>query len=482
MISLFGRKFAAAQFGIYRAEWDLEAEPAADPMPAVTALITNQLQFHGLALSPELDEALTAASDTFEARELKRLQAQAGGIPVEQMQQLVGAALQSLQGWHAARATNDFNKLIEPFSQLIALLRPVAARRADNLSKLYGRNVTPYEALIDSYDSGRRLDFIKAEFAKLVPVCQTLLKKSKPGLPILPGHGNYSIEAQAQLAQDVITAMGYDAQPPAGRFGTSAHPLCRRVAAGEVWLTNNYADQSPLAALLTIVHEGGHARYYQSLARTFDDSWSGMVAGESLNEGMALLAEHLLARRPAFARYVAPKLSRAFGVEVGAEALNAEWLRIERDPIRSTAGEVVYPLHLILRTEIEEALINGGLEPADLPAAWNRRSTELLGITPGSDNEGCLQDIHLFAGYIGYFPCYLLGHMAAAQLWPAIERDLPELDDQIAEGDFAALNGWLTTHVYSQGRTSSPDAIIEGASGQPFAADALIAHLQARYG
>lgn len=477
----FGRELLSRQLNIYRAEWDLEAEPAADPTAAITALITNQIEFHGIAQQPELAAALAAAApDDHEAAELKRLQAQAAGIPLELVQQAVGAALQSLQAWHAARAANDFSLVAEPFAQLIAIQRGMAQVKAANLSQLYGRTVSPYEALIDGYDPGRRLDFIKAEFGKLVPVCQELLKKEQPAGTLLAGR-TFDIELQAQLSAEIVAAMGYDAAPPRGKLGVSAHPFCRRVGPDAVWLTNRYTETELLPALITIVHEGAHGCYYQGLPQDKAHDWMGMIASESLNEGMALLAEHLLARRPAFARYLAPKINRAFGIELSADDLYRELVRVERSPIRAEAAEVIYPLHLVLRTEIEEALINGDLDPRALPAFWNKRSTELMGITPRSDAEGCLQDIQLFAGYIGYFPCYLLGHMAAAQLWPAIERDLPELDDQIAEGDFAALKGWLEKHVYQHSRTKAGDSLIHAASGQDFSADALIAHLKARY-
>lgn len=480
----FGEALAAAQFGIYRAEWQLEAEGDAGAIPD---LIRQQLTFHALCQNPELTNVLAGApADDFAAIEYRRLQAHANGISADMLQQGVGAALQCLQAWHAARAANDgkgdFSIVAEPLAQLIAVQRGLAAIKAGHLSNLYGRTVTPYGALIDAYDPGRRLDFIKTEFARLVPVCQAILNahdgEALP--PALFPAGEYPMEKQHQLAIEIMTAMGYDAHPPRGKLGLSAHPFCRRVGDDEVWLTMR-GEESPLAALITVVHEGGHGRYYQGLAKALGGTWESMVAGESLNEGMALLAEHIIGRRPSFARYLTSRLNRAFDLDLTAEAIHADLTQPTRDPIRAVAGEAVYPLHLILRTEIEEMLIDGNLDPRDLPAVWNKRSHELLGITPASDAEGCLQDIHLFAGYLGYFPSYLLGHMAAAQLFPALEAAMPELDDQIAEGDFAGLNGWLHDHVYSAGRTQPVDLLLHRLTGRHFAADALIGHLQARY-
>ena len=476
----FGEKLAAAQFAIYRAEWQLEAEGDAGAVPA---LVQAQLEFHALCQHEGLTAALADADpDAYLVLELKRLQAQTVGIPLQVQQQAVGAALQSLQAWHAAKATNDFTQVAGPLAQLIGVQRGLAAIKAQNLSRLYDRHVTPYEALIDAYDPGRRLSMVKREFARLVPVCQDLLNAHDhdgAASDLFAGR-DCPMEKQLDLAVEVMGAMGYDAHPPRGKLGLSAHPLCRRVGADEVWLTSR-AEPSPLNALLTVVHEGAHGRYYQGLGTALGGSWASMVAGESLNEGMALLAEHVIARGKPFARYLAPRLNRAFDMELSAEAIHAELNAVARDPIRAVAREVSYPLHLVLRTEMEEALIDGGMDVAELPGAWNRRTHELLGFTPASDNEGCLQDIHLYAGYLGYFPSYLLGHMAAAQIFPALQAALPELDDQIAEGDFADMNGWLFDHVYKAGRTQPIDRLMIGMTGQHLGADALIGHLQGRY-
>ncbi len=471
------KALAAFQFGIYRAEWRLEAEPEADPMPAVKSLIENQIGLHATAQGREFTAALETAPATFEIMELRRLAAQAAGIPVEAVQQGVMAALGCLQAWHAARAADDFNLVAQPFAQLIAMQRGLAQTKAKNLSALYGRTVTPYEALLDHYDPGRQLSFIKHEFAKLVPICQSLLRDEA----LVKLNLSKNSQLQQTLIRALVTQMGYDDRPPHGRLGVSAHPFTRRVGPREVWLTGK-ADDEPLVDIVTMIHEGAHGRYYQGLPDILVDQWHGSVASETINEGMALLAEHMLSRRESFAQYLAPQINQHLRADIKVEDLHRALTSRASSRLRTEASEVSYPLHLALRTELEERLIDGDLDPVDLPTAWAEASQRLLGFVPNSDNAGCLQDIHLFAGYIGYFPCYLLGHMAAAQLWQAIEQDLPGLEAHIAVGDFAGLNGWLQQHIYRHGRTQAGDDLIKAATGQPFSANALAAHLQQRYG
>ena len=169
------------------------------------------------------------------------------------------------------------------------------------------------------------------------------------------------------------------------------------------------------------------------------------------------------------------------GVDCSADSLHRDLTAITRDPIRAEAREAIYPLHLQLRVDIEEQLINNAMPPAELPAYWNAQSEKLMGITPPDDLTGCLQDIHLYVGYIGYFPCYLLGFMAAAQLGAAMVRTHPFVAADWAAGDFTRTNAWLAANVYQHGRTLSPDALMEKATGAMLSSAALIAHLQNRY-
>lgn len=470
------QQLMTAQLGIYRAEWDLEADMHADKQAAVRNMVKNQMMFHALCSQPELSQAGT---EDAKGRELRRLHAHARNIPMGWVEDTASAALRGLQAWHAARVHNDFKVLLEPFRNLIALQKKIARQRADNLMSAYGWQISPYEALIDAYDPGRRLNFIHESFAKVAEVSREILdRKAKDGpAPTLA----YPVDQQAAICRSVITRMGYDADAPRGELSVSAHPFCRRVGRREVWLTNRYDAQDFLPALMTIIHEGGHGRYYQNLPVGLADDWMGGVCGETLNEGMALLAEQVVGRSRAFSNWVAPRIAFATGTELEPTHLHAMLTSVHRDRLRTDAGEVIYPLHLLLRLAVEEALINDDMDVEELPHFWRQKSRELMGFEPKDDNEGCLQDIQLYVGYIGYFPCYLLGFMVAAQMGAAMARQIPTLDEDWAKGDFDRMNQWLHNNVYHYGRTVSPDTLVMQATGSPLGPDALIAHLKARY-
>jgi carboxypeptidase Taq len=472
-------KLMHCQLAIYRAEWDLEADPNADKPAALRAMVKAQLTFHALCSAPELGQLPANTGDAL-VDELRRLHAHARGIDLSTVETAAGAALRALQAWHGARAADTYDVVAEPHANVIALQRQMAGVKADNLSELYGRTVTPYEALIDAYDPGRTLAFIKTSFADVAATCRTLLQKNG-GAPVPFYNGVIDEQQQASLCHTVMVAMGYDAAPPRGQLGVSTHPMCRRVAAREVWLTNRYDDRNFTSALMNIIHEGGHGRYYQGLPAARANDWLGGVAGETVNEGMALFAEQIMGRSAAFCAWVAPHITSALGIDCSTHSLYADLTAVTHDPIRAEAREVIYPLHLLLRVDIEEQLINNAMSPADLPAYWNAQSAALLGITPPDDLTGCLQDIHPYVGYIGYFPCYLLGFMVAAQVGAAIRAAHPDIERDWAQGDFARTNAWLATHIYGHGRTLTPDALVARATGAPLGPQALIAHLQERY-
>lgn len=469
------QQLMAAQLGIYRAEWDLEADMHADKQAAVRQMVKNQMTFHQLCAAPDLVRTATPA----QLSEFRRLHAHAVDVPLSAIETTAGAALRGLQAWHAARAQNDFTVLLEPLRNLIQLQKEIGRARAKNLSRLYGHSVTPYEALIDAYDPGRRLDFIHASFGRVAEVCQDILQvRANDALPPrLP----YRADMQAGMCRNLIARMGYDTDEPRGRLSVSSHPFCRRVGPREIWLTNRYDETNFLPALMTIIHEGGHGRYYQGLPLTLAHEWLGGVAGETVNEGMALYAEQCIGRSAEFCDWLAPRISFAANSKLESTALHNMVTHVSRDRIRADAGEVIYPLHLLLRVAVEEALINGDLDVAELPRFWNEQSEKLLGFTPVDDNEGCLQDIHLYVGYIGYFPCYLLGFMVAAQVDAALRRALPTITGDWAKGDFDRTNKWLHHNIYEQGRQLSPDLLLTQATGATLSPDALIGHLQSRY-
>jgi carboxypeptidase Taq len=237
-----------------------------------------------------------------------------------------------------------------------------------------------------------------------------------------------------------------------------------------------------------VLHETGHALYERGRPAAWRYQPVGFARGMAIHESQSLLVEMQVCRGAEFLGFLAPLLEAAFGGREGAEAgefsaenLRRLYVRVEPDFIRVEADEVCYPSHVILRYRLEKALIAGELDLADLPAAWNQGMKDLLGLVPPDDRLGCLQDIHWFVGAWGYFPTYTLGAMAAAQLFDAAKRAVPEIPEAIGRGDFKPLLAWLGENVHSQASRWSSTKLIERATGKPLDPAIFKSHLERRY-
>ena len=280
-------------------------------------------------------------------------------------------------------------------------------------------------------------------------------------------------------------ALGFDFEH--GRLDTSHHPFCGGVP-GDVRVTTRYDEDDYTSALMGLVHETGHARYEQNLPARWIDQPVGLAHGMALHESQSLLFEMQVGRSRPFLRFAAPLIAAAMDPEgrqpeaFTPENLDAGQRRVARSLIRVDADEATYPTHVLLRYELETALIEGAIEVAEIPARWAEGMQRLLGLDIGGElRDGCMQDVHWPAGLFGYFPSYTLGAIIAAQLFAAIERAIPGLDEQLAAGDFGALSRWLEGAVWSQASRYGLDALLERATGGPLSLDAYRAHLERRY-
>ena len=298
--------------------------------------------------------------------------------------------------------------------------------------------------------------------------------------PVLPD-GPFPVDTQRALGMRFMRTLGFDFDR--GRLDVSLHPFCGGTSR-DVRITTRYDTADFTSALMGVLHETGHALYEMGLP----DEWIGQPAGEargmSLHESQSLLIEMQVCRSRPFLEYAAPIAREAFGgLGPAWEADNfvALYQRIGRGLIRVDADEVTYPLHVILRYRLERAMIAGDLAVADLPGAWNDGMKRLVGVTPTTNREGCLQDIHWYDGAWGYFPTYTLGAMTAAQIFDAARRADPAIPDGIAHGDFAPLLNWLRANVHGKGSLLSTGEILTGATGRPLDAAVFKAHLRERY-
>lgn len=267
-----------------------------------------------------------------------------------------------------------------------------------------------------------------------------------------------------------------------GRLDESAHPFCGGVP-DDIRITARYDETDPAKGLMAIIHETGHALYEAGLPSAWRLQPVGRSRGSGIHESQSLLIEMQAGRSRAFVSALAPLMVQAFGPRPGLDAANLAQLalRVSRGLIRVDADEVTYPLHIILRYRLEKALLAGDLMPAGLPDAWAQGMKNLLGVAPPDDRDGCMQDIHWYWGHYGYFPCYSLGALAAAQMFDTACHAYPEIPERLAQGDFAPLVAWARTEIHERASLLSPDALIETATGASLSTAAFKAHLARRY-
>jgi carboxypeptidase Taq len=298
---------------------------------------------------------------------------------------------------------------------------------------------------------------------------------------LVEARGPFPVPAQQALCQRVVTMLGFDFD--AGRLDTSTHPFSGGVPE-DVRMTTRYREDQFLQSLMGTVHETGHGRYEQNRPR----EWLGQPVSDArsmaIHESQSLSFEMQLGGHPGFAKVMAPMLRTAFGDQPAFEPDNLWKLmtRVKRGLIRVDADEVTYPAHVILRYEIERPLIEGEIEPEDVPALWDQKMAELLHLdTRGNFKDGPMQDVHWPDALFGYFPCYSLGAMYAAQWFATMRRVMPDLDERIGRGDFAPVFDWLRDNIWHQGSRWSTDELAVRASGEVLNPAHFKSHLEARY-
>ena len=439
---------------------------------------------HDIATADDLPDLLdeaeaTAASlDVWQKANLKKMrlaQRRAAAIDPALVSSMAKATNRAEMTWREARANADFQTLLPDLEEVICLTREKAASLASAF------DLRPYDALLDSFELGLRQQTIDPLFDRLVNVLPDLLDRvlasqQKP----TPIEGPFPAAKQKALGKTLMAGLGFDFDH--GRLDESQHPFCGGLP-DDVRITTRYDEAEVTSALMGVLHETGHALYETGLPKAWRSQPVGASLGMVVHESQSLLIEMQVCRSRGFLSYLAPKLADTFGDRASFDANNlyrdAIW--VERGFIRVDADEVTYPLHIILRYRLEQALLAGDLAVQDLPGAWNDSMQDLLGITPPDAAKGCLQDIHWPGGAIGYFPCYTLGAIAAGQLFEAIQKAEPGIAECIARGDFSDLVAWLRTHVHAKGSTTDMQSLLADATGQTLTIEPYLAHLERRY-
>jgi len=380
--------------------------------------------------------------------------------------------------WRKARAESDFAAVLPGLEQILALEREIAATKAQRFG------TSPYEALLDQYEPGASVAVIDRLFDQIVEFLPDLIDAAlvRQAAPPLPApSGPFPVETQRRLAIRLMERIGFDFAH--GRLDISAHPFCGGIP-DDVRITTRYDESDFARSMMGVLHETGHALYQRGLPAEWRLQPVGRARGMAMHESQSLLLEMQVCRSRAFLNYATPVIREAFGVagpQWEADALYRRQIQVRRGFIRVDADEMTYPAHVILRYRLERAMIAGDLQPSELPGAWAAAMRELLGVVPDTDREGCLQDIHWYDGNWGYFPTYTLGALIAAQLFDAARRDIPELTQAIAEGEFRPLLGWMRERVHSKGSLLSTAQLVEAATGRPLGPASFERHLRDRY-
>jgi carboxypeptidase Taq len=378
----------------------------------------------------------------------------ARNVPSELAAELAQASAAGQESWRAARANDDFDAFA-----------PALARNVE-LARAYGECVaeggqSAYEALLFDYDFGLRADDLRALFGGLAAELAPLVPEAEAHSPRRPLEVPIAIQRTAVDA--TLRRLGVDG---AGwRVDVSAHPFSTSFGTRDIRITTRYSDGN-VESLLSSLHEYGHALYEHQIDPALERTNLGTGTSMSIHESQSKFWENHVARNAAFADVLAGELSAA-GFAIAAPELHANLVGVEPTPIRVSADPLTYPLHIILRFELELALIGGDLAVADLPGAWRDGMRRLLGIEVESDALGCLQDVHWGAGSFGYFPSYALGCLIAAQLWEAAEADLGPLEERLRACEVAPIQAWLGEHVHRYGRRMDTVPLVEVATGRP---------------
>ena len=456
------------------------ADQAAELAAVVHRLRTDPEQGRRLA---ELTAGPLASHGTPEQRATIRLLARdydrQARLPPRLVEELARTAVEAQHAWVAARAASAW-KTLEPWlERMFALKREQADCQRPDLDR--------YDALLDDYEPGGRWRDVAARFEPLREAIVALVRDCgravrRPDDRVLTDRP-YPIEAQKRFVGEVASRIGFDFDR--GRLDTTAHPFCSSLGPDDCRITTRWNDRSLPPALFGVLHEAGHGLYEQGLRR----EWYGLPPGEAaslgIHESQSRLWENLVGRSRGFWEWCLPLARAAFPAalaDVDAAAVHEALMIVRPSFIRVEADEVTYNLHVMMRFDLERAVVLGDLAVADLPGAWNERFERDFGMRPPDDAHGVLQDIHWSAGLVGYFPTYTLGNIYAAQLMAAARRRFPGLDADFAVGRFEHLLAWLQSEVHAYGRMLESDPLVERATGMPVSADWLVESLRTRYG
>ncbi len=450
------------------------------------ALLTGMI--HERATAPQIGDWLSEIENSdlisdphseaaVNVRELRRDYDRAIKLPRSLVEELARVATIAQQAWREAREKSDY-ALFQPHLKKILDLKHQEVNALNT-------GETPYDTLLDDYEPGETSENLTRVFSglrdELVELVGAIAESGKkPDENILTR--TYPIDQQEEFGKIAAAQIGFNFDH--GRLDITTHPFCSGIGPGDTRLTTRYNTNFFSESFFSIMHEAGHGIYDQGL----NDEHYGTPMGDSISlgihESQSRMWENFVGRSEAFWTHFYPKAQTAFPDalrDVPERDFYAAVNAVAPSYIRVEADEATYNLHIMLRFEIEQALIDGGLKAEDVPGVWNETFEKYLGLTPPDDARGCLQDIHWSGGGIGYFPTYSLGNLYAAQFFEQARQEVGDLNAQFAEGVFEPLKNWLTEKIYSQGQRYRANELIEVVTGKPLSHEPLMRHLRAKY-
>ncbi len=399
----------------------------------------------------------------------------AAKLPPQFVEELSRTAVIAEQAWAHARRTNDF-PTFEPY------LKKMIDLKQRQVQYLGTPGTEPYDTLLDEYEPGMtaaRLREIFSDLRKELVDLVAAIRGSIKSAPTSIIQRPFSLPGQEALARQAAAAFGFDFTN--GRLDVSAHPFCTFIGPGDTRMTTRYEERNISNSFFSVLHETGHGLYDQGLPAQHFGTPLGDYVSLGIHESQSRMWENLVGRSEAFWQWMWPHFQKEYPKTLSDVELS-EWVcainHVTPSLIRTESDEVTYNLHIILRFELEQALLKGDLPVADLPGQWNESMQKMLGIAPDNDAEGCLQDIHWSGGSIGYFPTYTVGNLIAAQLFDAAKNQIPNLENEFANGNFSSLLQWLRENIHVHGKRYTAEELVMRCTGQPVAADALLNHLR----
>ena len=398
-------------------------------------------------------------------------------VPTEYVAEMARVSSVAQTVWEKAKKESNFSLFHPHLEKLVGLRRQYA--------DFFAPYTHIYDPLLDDFEPGLKTADVKSIFDGLRPKQVALIQaiSQKPQMDSSFLKLNYPEKGQLDFGREVITSFGYDWDH--GRQDKSVHPFTTGFGLNDVRITTRVNQDYLNPALFGTMHECGHAMYEQGIDKKYNRTSLAGGASMAVHESQSRMWENLVGRSLAFWKHFYPRLQKFFPSQLGNIDLDTFYKGVnivEPSMIRVEADEATYNLHIMLRLELEIALMEGGLSVSDLPAAWNTKFNEYLGTTPRNDAEGVLQDVHWSFGGFGYFPTYALGNLVASQLWESMYKELPDVEQQIERGEFQGLLDWLRKNVHQYGAKYEPQELVQKVTGSKISPEPYIRYLEDKFG